>query len=228
MKYSNEKKKVGLVSLGCPKNQVDSEVMLGSLLQAGYELTAEAGEADIVIVNTCGFIDQAKEESIDTLIEMGELKKNGRCQALIATGCLTQRYSGDLLDQLPEIDAVVGTGDFPKIASLCDALLNPKRTDNRPNLTETPTYLYQPETPRLRPFRLLISWVVSTIALLVAASIVPDVVIVPPVSPVVPAVTDVTVPLPVASVDHAGTPPTILTARASIAGLAARYICSSR
>lgn len=150
MKYSNEKKKVGLVSLGCPKNQVDSEVMLGSLLQAGYELTAEAGEADIVIVNTCGFIDQAKEESIDTLIEMGELKKSGRCQALIATGCLTQRYSGDLLDQLPEIDAVVGTGDFPKIASLCDALLNPKRTDNRPSLTETPTYLYQPETPRLR------------------------------------------------------------------------------
>ncbi|WDT78362.1 MAG: radical SAM protein [Candidatus Manganitrophus sp.] len=150
MKYSNEKKKVGLVSLGCPKNQVDSEVMLGSLLQAGYELTAEAGEADIVIVNTCGFIDQAKEESIDTLIEMGELKKSGRCQALIATGCLTQRYSGDLLDQLPEIDAVVGTGDFPKIASLCDALLNPKRTDHRPSLTETPTYLYQPETPRLR------------------------------------------------------------------------------
>lgn len=113
MKRRNEKKKVGLVSLGCPKNQVDSEVMLGSLLQAGYELTAEQEEADIVIVNTCGFIDQAKEESIDTLIEMGELKKSGRCRALIATGCLTQRYSGDLLDQLPEIDAVVGTGDFP-------------------------------------------------------------------------------------------------------------------
>ncbi|MBI3803873.1 MAG: 30S ribosomal protein S12 methylthiotransferase RimO [Nitrospirae bacterium] len=145
-----EKKKVGLVSLGCPKNQVDSEVMLGSLLQAGYELTAEEAEADIVIVNTCGFIDQAKEESIETLLEMAELKKTGRCRALIATGCLTQRYSGDLLDQLPEIDAVVGTGDFPKIVSLCDALLNPKRTDDRPRLTETPTYLYQPETPRLR------------------------------------------------------------------------------
>jgi len=150
LKHSKEKKKVGLVSLGCPKNQVDSEVMLGSLLQAGYELTAEQEEADVVIVNTCGFIDQAKEESIDTLIEMGELKKSGRCKALIATGCLTQRYPGDLLDQLPEIDAVVGTGDFPKIASLCEALLNPKREDDRPSLTETPTYLYQPETPRLR------------------------------------------------------------------------------
>ncbi len=144
------KTKVGLISLGCPKNQVDSEVMLGTLLQAGYELTPNEEEADILVVNTCGFIDQAKEESIDTLIEMGEHKKNGRCKVLIATGCLTQRYSGDLLDQLPEIDAVVGTGDFPKIASLCDILLHPKRENERPNLTAESTYLYRPETPRLR------------------------------------------------------------------------------
>lgn len=77
MTQQRGKKKVGLVSLGCPKNQVDSEVMLGSLLQAGYELTTEEAKADVIIVNTCGFIDQAKEESIDTLIEMAELKKSG-------------------------------------------------------------------------------------------------------------------------------------------------------
>ena len=145
-----EKIKVGLVSLGCPKNQVDSEVMLGSLVQAGYELTTVEEEAEILIVNTCGFIDQAKEESIDTLIEMAELKKTGRCKTLIATGCLTQRYSGALLDQLPEIDAVVGTGDFPKIASLCRTLTTLDANRARPNVTGSPTYLYQPETPRLR------------------------------------------------------------------------------
>jgi len=150
MALVKEKMKVGMISLGCPKNQVDSEVMLGSLLQAGYALTPEQDEADILIVNTCGFIDAAKEESIDTLFEMGALKKKGRCRALIATGCLTQRYPGDLLDQIPEIDAVVGTGDFPKIASLCDALLSPNRVAERPQLTDSPTYLYQPETPRLR------------------------------------------------------------------------------
>lgn len=150
LEEKNEKMKVGLVSLGCPKNQVDSEVMLGSLVQAGYELTTVEEEADILIVNTCGFIDQAKEESIDTLIEMAELKKTGRCKTLIATGCLTQRYSGDLLDQLPEIDAVVGTGDFPKIASLCESLTHLRSSGPRPNVTGSPTYLYQPESPRLR------------------------------------------------------------------------------
>ncbi|MFQ5780181.1 MAG: 30S ribosomal protein S12 methylthiotransferase RimO [Nitrospiria bacterium] len=142
--------KVGLVSLGCPKNQVDSEVMLGSLIQAGYALTPKEEEADVIIVNTCGFIDQAKEESIDTLIAMGALKKEGRCKLLIATGCLTQRYPGELLDQMPEIDAVVGTGDFPKIASLCRTLLSRESKGVPPRLTASPTYLYQPESPRLR------------------------------------------------------------------------------
>ena len=150
MKEANEIIKVGLVSLGCPKNQVDSEVMLGSLVQAGYQLTTVEEEADILIVNTCGFIDQAKEESIDALIEMAEFKKTGRCKTLIATGCLTQRYSGDLLDQFPEIDAVVGVGDFPKIASLCQSLTALQSNRPRPNVTGSPTYLYQPETPRLR------------------------------------------------------------------------------
>jgi len=141
--------KVGLVSLGCPKNQVDSELILGSLVQEGYVLTPKAEEADIIIVNTCGFIDQAKEESVDSLIAMGELKKEGRCKLLIATGCLTQRYPGDLLDQMPEIDAVLGTGDFPRIASLCRTLLN-KKSDLRPRFTDATSYLQQLETPRLR------------------------------------------------------------------------------
>ncbi len=149
MKDKLEGIKVGLVSLGCPKNQVDSEVMLGSLTQAGYILANEE-EADIVIVNTCGFIDRAKEESIDTLIAVGELKKSGRCKALIATGCLTQRYHGDLLDQLPEIDAVIGTGDFHHIVSVCQTLMNANINQPRTNLTSTPTYLYQSDTPRLR------------------------------------------------------------------------------
>lgn len=141
--------KVGLVSLGCPKNQVDSELILGSLVQDGYALTPEAEEADVIIVNTCGFIDQAKEESVDTLIAMGELKRAGRCKLLIATGCLTQRYPGDLLDQMPEIDAVLGTGDFPRIASLCRTLFNQK-TDVRPSFTDATSYLQRPEMPRLR------------------------------------------------------------------------------
>jgi len=149
MSKVSETIKVGLVSLGCPKNQVDSELILGSLVQDGYVLTPEAQEADVIIVNTCGFIDQAKEESVDTLIAMGELKKKGRCKLLIATGCLTQRYPGDLLDQMPEIDAVLGTGDFPKIVSLCRTLFN-KKTDVRPRFTDTTSYLQQPETPRLR------------------------------------------------------------------------------
>ncbi len=149
MSKASETVKVGLVSLGCPKNQVDSELILGSLVQEGYALTPKAEEAEVIIVNTCGFIDQAKEESVDTLIAMGELKKEGRCKLLIATGCLTQRYPGDLLDQMPEIDAVLGTGDFPRIASLCRTLLN-KKIDLRPRFTDTTSYLQRPEMPRLR------------------------------------------------------------------------------
>ncbi|MFQ5579854.1 MAG: 30S ribosomal protein S12 methylthiotransferase RimO [Nitrospiria bacterium] len=149
MSNTEEKIKVGLVSLGCPKNQVDSELILGSLVQEGYSLTPKAEEAEVIIVNTCGFIDQAKEESVDTLISMGELKKEGRCKLLIATGCLTQRYPGDMLDQMPEIDAVLGTGDFPKIASLCRTLFN-KKTDIRPRFTDTTSYLQSQEMPRLR------------------------------------------------------------------------------
>src|SRR5919109_2606479 len=107
--------KLGLISLGCPKNLVDSEVMLGLAQTAGHELTNDAAAADVLVVNTCAFIDSAKQESIDTILEMAEHKKNGACRRLIVTGCLAERYRDDLREQIPEIDAVLGTGEVPKI-----------------------------------------------------------------------------------------------------------------
>lgn len=108
---------IGIVSLGCPKNRVDTENMLGILGNEGFGIVANPDEADIIIVNTCGFIDAAKEESINTVLEMAEFKKN-RCKLLIMAGCLAERYSGDILAELPEVDAVVGTGDYHKIAEV--------------------------------------------------------------------------------------------------------------
>lgn len=113
-------KKVGMINLGCPKNQVDAESMLGRLAAAGYELTPDATEAEVIIVNTCGFIGPAKEESVDAILEMAELKKSGKLQKLIATGCLTQRYGTELAEQIPELDAVVGTGEEGNLADLID------------------------------------------------------------------------------------------------------------
>jgi ribosomal protein S12 methylthiotransferase len=131
---------------------VDSEVMLGALVRSGFELTQEEDRADVLIVNTCGFIDKAKQESIDTIIELGEFKKTGRCKVLIATGCLTERYRDELLKELPELDAIVGTGDFPKIADLCRLLLARKNDSHAAPVqwTGSPTFLYGPEVPRLR------------------------------------------------------------------------------
>jgi ribosomal protein S12 methylthiotransferase len=107
--------KVGLISLGCPKNLVDSEVMLGLARDAGHELTTDAAEADILVVNTCAFIDSAKQESIDTILEMAQHKKEGACRRLIVTGCLAERYRDQLRMEIPEIDAVLGTGEVPGI-----------------------------------------------------------------------------------------------------------------
>src|SRR6478736_2121363 len=107
--------KVGMISLGCPKNLVDSEVMLGLTEQAGHTLTPDAREAEVLVVNTCAFIDRAKQESIDTILEMAELKKTGACKRLIVTGCLAERYRDELQAQIPEIDAVLGTGEVPDI-----------------------------------------------------------------------------------------------------------------
>lgn len=109
--------KIGLVSLGCPKNLVDSEVMLGLARDAGHELTHDAAAADVLVVNTCAFIDAAKQESIDTILEMARLKTEGSCQRLIVTGCLGERYRDALKKEIPEIDAVLGTGDVPDIVN---------------------------------------------------------------------------------------------------------------
>ena len=111
------KKKIGIVSLGCPKNLVDSEIMLGILKKEKYEITSDKEEAEIIIVNTCGFIESAKQESIDAVLEMADYKK-GACELLIVTGCLAQRYSEDILKEIPEVDAVVGTEGYGEIARL--------------------------------------------------------------------------------------------------------------
>ncbi|CAB1128879.1 Ribosomal protein S12 methylthiotransferase RimO [Candidatus Hydrogenisulfobacillus filiaventi] len=114
---------VGMVSLGCPKNRVDSETMLGLLEEAGYRLTARAEEADVLIINTCGFIDAAKRESVRTILEMAELKQTGRLKALVVAGCLSQRYRGELWQELPEVDAMVGTGEFGRIVEAVEGAL---------------------------------------------------------------------------------------------------------
>ncbi len=109
---------IGLISLGCARNLVDSEVMLGSLKKAGYHIAHDPALCDVIIVNTCGFIGDAKKESIDTILEMAALKKKGRLKKLVMAGCLAQRYSKDLAEELSEVDLFVGTGEFPKIAEL--------------------------------------------------------------------------------------------------------------
>lgn len=140
---------IGFVNLGCSKNQVDSEVMLGTLARSGFELTGDPKKAEVVIVNTCGFIEEAKQESINAIIEHGALKQSGSCRVLIAAGCLAQRYQGELLKELPELDAVVGTGEFGKIADICRELLAPKKRHRRLWISQPP-YLYDDLAPRLR------------------------------------------------------------------------------
>jgi len=110
--------KVGLISLGCPKNLVDSEVMLGLAQQAGHELTQDASQADVLVVNTCAFIDSAKQESINTILEMARHKTDGACRRLIVTGCLAERYRDELRAEIPEIDAILGTGEVPEIVGM--------------------------------------------------------------------------------------------------------------
>lgn len=142
--------KVGMVSLGCPKNRVDSEVMLGLLEDAGYQLTPEADDAEVLIVNTCGFIDAAKQESIDTILEMNNYRENGQLKALVMAGCLSQRYQQHLWDELPEVDAMVGTGEFHRIVEAVEGALVGARPGfwgempvsgvERPRRLTTPSY----------------------------------------------------------------------------------------
>src|SRR3982750_4698981 len=111
-------KKVGFVSLGCPKNLVDSEVMMGQLKQSGYEITTDAAEADTIVVNTCGFIDSAKKESIDAILEAARMKAEGKCQRLVVAGCLVERYRDELRAEIPEVDAFIGTSQVTDITKV--------------------------------------------------------------------------------------------------------------
>ena len=115
---SFKKQKVSIVSLGCARNLVDSEVMAGLLQKRSYELVQEPAEADVVLVNTCGFIEAAKVESIDTILEMARLKDEGKISKLVVAGCLAQRYPEDLATDLPEVDLFIGTGEVPLIADI--------------------------------------------------------------------------------------------------------------
>ena len=125
--------KVGMVSLGCPKNQMDAELMLGRLRDAGIELTAESGLADVVIVNTCGFIEDAKKESIENILEFAQLKKEGQIRKIIVTGCMAERYKDELLKELPECDAVLGLGANGDIVEAVETVLRGERMARFPD-----------------------------------------------------------------------------------------------
>jgi ribosomal protein S12 methylthiotransferase len=134
-------------SLGCPKNRVDSEVMLGSLALAGYALAERLDDADAVVINTCSFIESARQESIDAILEVAELRDRGRLRALVVAGCLPQRYGADLAKELPEVDAFVGTGDFPRIGEILDGVLRGRR--GGVYVDPGRTYLHGAADPRL-------------------------------------------------------------------------------
>src|SRR5687767_2692736 len=142
-------KKVGFVSLGCPKNLVDSEVMMGQLKQNGYEITSDAAQADTVVVNTCGFIDSAKQESIDAILEAARLKTEGHAQRLIVAGCLVERYRDELKAEMPEVDAFIGTSQINDILAVCDPKTNTRTLPIIPLGNQSATYLYDDSTPRV-------------------------------------------------------------------------------
>src|SRR5271155_4713946 len=165
--------KVGFVSLGCPKNLVDSEVMMGMLAQAGAELIARAEDADVIVVNTCSFIASAQQESVNTILEMARHKTDGRVRKLVVAGCLVERFRDDIRKNIPEVDAVVGTGELEKIlaaAGVAPALAKPSPFNiltSRPEgdareaqgrfsrdtwdgaIADLPNYLYDEATPRV-------------------------------------------------------------------------------
>jgi len=136
-----------MVSLGCPKNLVDAEVMLGYLGKDGFEITTNEQEADIIIVNTCSFIKEAKQESIDTILDLADRKHDGNCKLLVVTGCLPQRYQQELAKELPEVDIFVGTGDYPKIAAI---IAEKRGLEGQIHYIGDPNYLYDVEMPRMQ------------------------------------------------------------------------------
>src|SRR5687768_17582248 len=144
--------KIGFVSLGCPKNLVDSEVMMGLSQEGGHTLTPNPADADVIVINTCAFIDSAKEESINTILELAEFKKSGTCKRLVVTGCMAERYRDELKAQIPEIDAVLGTGEVPQIVGAIGHATVPLLRTNGTAVTgdnRLPTYIYDADTPRL-------------------------------------------------------------------------------
>ena len=143
-------KKVGFVSLGCPKNLVDSEVMMGQLADAGYQITNNADEADTLVVNTCGFIESAKQESIDAILDATSLKAEGKARRVIVAGCLVERYRDDLMKELPEVDAFIGTSQVNEILKAADAGFDAKQLTITPVGNKSSTYLYDEYTPRMR------------------------------------------------------------------------------
>jgi ribosomal protein S12 methylthiotransferase len=147
--------KIHLTTLGCPKNQVDSELMLGMLARAGHEIADRADEAECLVVNTCAFIDRAREESVNTILELARIKERGEARALIVTGCLTQRHGREVLDEIPEIDAVLGTSELERIVQLVD-----QAEGRRDWVTSAPPgYLYDAKTPRLLDTRVPYAYV---------------------------------------------------------------------
>ena len=144
---SPSKQKFNIVSLGCARNLVDSEVMAGLLQQNRYEMVSEASAADIVLVNTCGFIDAAKAESIDTIVELSRLKEEKKIKKLVVAGCLAQRYPQELAKELPEVDLFIGTGEVPRIAEI---LQRQEADAGRRHYVGLPQYLYDHATPRIR------------------------------------------------------------------------------
>lgn len=140
------KQKVSMVSLGCPKNLVDAEVMLGVLAQQGYEITTDEQQADVIIVNTCSFIKEAREESVDAILDLADRKHDGACHTLIVTGCLPQRYQEELARELPEVDIFIGTGDYPRVAEI---LAEHRAREGQLKYVGDPNYIYDETLPRL-------------------------------------------------------------------------------
>ena len=141
-----------MISLGCAKNLVDAEIMLGSVLQSGMQITADAGEADVLVVNTCAFIDSAKEESIEAILEAHQQRGLGKKpgQKLIVSGCMSQRFSKELRESLPEVDAFVGLDQVGEMGAIVARVLNTENDRGHSFVTERPTYIPNYDTPRFR------------------------------------------------------------------------------
>ena len=141
---------VGAVSLGCNKNRVDTETALGLLKEKGFLLAGDPAEADVLLVNTCGFIDPAKEESINTILEMAEYKNTGRCKVLAVTGCLSQRYPGDLMKEMPEIDVLLGVNQYEQLPAAIEKALG--KAGERPCLCADDHTYYEHDRVLTTPF----------------------------------------------------------------------------